>query len=159
MSFVATAGILMASAYVRKQTTISIVISMAFSAAFFLLIFRTAGPVEIWEPDFLAFDFLPQSVMASLMAALMPALQTRAAMTRGELLGQVPTIKSVVLRAFMFALLGFGLAGIVIAILQVSGIAVLAWGTAFVIKVIYGGLLGIVITPLAVRAVLGSNQQ
>lgn len=147
------------SAYVRKQTLISMIISMAFSAAFFLLIFRNAGPVEVWEPDFLAFDFLPQSGIASLMAALVPALQTRTAIARGQLPGNVPTIRSVVVRAFAFALLGLGLAGMVIAVLKASGTSVFPWETAFAIKVGYGAFLGLFITPWAVRAALRSDRR
>lgn len=146
------------SAYVRKQTLISMTISMAFSAAFFWLIFRNAGPVEVWEPDFFALDFLPQSGIASLMAALVPALQTRTTIGRGQLLGNVPTIRSVVVRALAFALLGLGLAGMVIGVLKASDVSVFPWGTAFAIKVAYGAFLGLCVTPWAVRAALGSDR-
>lgn len=144
--------------YVGKQTVVSIIISMAFSAAFFLLIFRNAGPVEVWEPDFLALDFLPQSGIASLMAALVPVLQTRTAMARGQLPGNIQSIRSVVVRAFLFALLGLGLAGLVIAMLNVSGATVFPSQTAFAIKVAYSAFLGLFITPWAVRAVLGKDR-
>lgn len=155
------AAILPASScrYVQKQTIISVIVSMAFSAAFFLLIFRNAGPVEIWAPDFLAYDFLPQSAFASLMAALVPALQTRSAILLGEMSGNTPTISSVVRRAFLFALFGLGLAGIVIAVLKLSGVTVCAWSTAFALKVAYGGLLGVIITPCAVRTIFESDQR
>lgn len=141
-------------AYVRRQTLISMVITMAISAGFFLLIFGTTDPISAWAPDNLALDFLPQSGAASFMAALMPALQTRAAMTKGKLPGTPPTVRSIVVRAIGLALLALGLAGVVIAALQLSGVASFAWGTAFAIKVAYGALLGLLITPPALRAVL-----
>lgn len=141
-------------AYLRKQTLISIVITMAISAGFFLLIFGSTNPIAVWAPHNLALDFLPQSGAASFMAALMPALQTRAAIAKGKLPGTPPSVRSIVVRAIMLALLALGLAGIVIGALQLSGIATFAWGTAFAIKVAYGALLGLVITPPAVRAVL-----
>jgi membrane-associated PAP2 superfamily phosphatase len=145
--------------YVLKKTRVSVFVSMAFSAVFFLLVFRDSGSVEIWAPDYLAFDFLPQSAAASLMAALVPALQTRAAMLRGELPGIAPTTSFEVRRAFLFMLLGLALAGIVISILKVSSVVAFPWGTAFAIKVAYGGLLGAIVTPLAMRALLKSDQR
>ena len=140
--------------YVRKQTLISIVITMAISAGFFLLIFGRTNPIAVWAPHNFALDFLPQSGAAAFMAALMPALQTRAAIVKGTLPGTPPTVRSIVVRAIMLALLALGLAGVVIGVLKLSGIATFAWGTAFAIKVAYGALLGLVITPPAVRAVL-----
>ncbi len=141
-------------AYVRRQTLISIVITMGISAGFFLLVFGRTDPITVWAQDNLAFDFLPQSGAASFMAALMPALQARAAITKGKLAGTPPRVASIVVRAVMLALLALGLAGIVIALLKFSGIATFAWGTALAIKVAYGALLGLIITPFAVRAVL-----
>jgi hypothetical protein len=142
------------AAYVAKQTLISVVITMAISAAFFLAVFGGTDPIAVWAPDNLALDFLPQSGAASFMAALVPALQARAAIAKGTLPGTAPTIGSIVFRAIMLALLALGLAGIIIALLKVSGIAQFAWATAFAIKVAYGALLGLIITPPAVRAVL-----
>lgn len=142
------------AAYVRKQTIISIVITMAISTGFFLLVFGRTDPIAVWAPDNLALDFLPQSGAASFMAALVPALQARAAIAKGQLPGAPPTIASIVVRAVMLALLALGLAGIVIGVLKLSGIAVFPCGTAFAIKVAYGALLGLIITPPAVRAVL-----
>jgi hypothetical protein len=143
-----------AGAYVRKQTLISILITMAISAGFFLLVFGSTNPIAVWAPDNLALDFLPQSGAAAFMAALMPALQTRAAIIKGTLPGTPPTARSIVVRAIGLALLALGLGGCVIGLLKLSGIAVFPWATAFAIKVAYGALLGLIITPPAVRAVL-----
>jgi len=143
-----------ARGYVRRQTLISIVITMAISAGFFLAVFGRTDPIAVWAPDNLALDFLPQAGAASFMAALMPALQTRAAMIKGKLPGTPPTVRSIVVRAIMLALLALGLAGMAIGALQLNGIATFAWGTAFAIKVAFGALLGLIITPLALRSVL-----
>lgn len=140
--------------YVRKQTITSIVITMAISAGFFMLVFGSTDPIAVWAPDNLALDFLPQSGAAAFMAALVPALQTRAAIAKGKLPGTATSIASIVVRAIMLALLALGLAGVVIVALKLSGIAVFPWGPAFAIKVAYGALLGLIITPLAVRALL-----
>ncbi|MDM7928735.1 MAG: hypothetical protein ACT6R2_00505 [Blastomonas fulva] len=142
------------AAHVRKQTLISIVITMAISAGFFLAVFGTTDPIAVWAPDNLALDFLPQSGAASFMAALMPALQTRAAIAKGTLPGTPPSVRSIVVRAVLLALLALGLGGVVIFALKLSGVVSFAWGPAFAIKVAYGALLGLIITPPAVRAVL-----
>lgn len=141
-------------AYVRKQTAVSIVITMAISAGFFLVIFGNTDPIAVWAPDNLALDFLPQSGAAAFMAAQVPALQARAAIAKGRLPGTPPTVASIVVRAIMLALLALGLGGVVIGTLKLTGSAVFPWATAFAIKVAYGALLGLIITPLAVRAVL-----
>ncbi len=143
-----------ADAYLRRQTIISIIVSAVFSAVFFLLIYRNPGPVAVWAPDYLALDFVPQSALASLMAALVPGLQTRSAVARGNLAGTVPTARSIVLRALLCALLGLGVAVIIIAALWISGVVVVPWATAFAIKTAYGGLLGRVVTPRALRPLL-----
>lgn len=140
--------------YVRKQTMISVVITMAISAGFFLLVFGSIDPIAVWAPNNLALDFLPQSGAAAFMAALVPALQARAAIAKGQLPGTPPSVRSIVVRAILLALLALGLAGVVIGTLKLSGIATFDWTAAFAIKVAYGALLGLIITPPAVRAAL-----
>ena len=142
------------SAFLRKQTLISVVISMAISAAFFMMVFRSDNPVAVWAPDNLAFDFLPQSGAAGFMAALMPALQARAAIAKEHSYGAAPAITSIVIRALALTVIALILAGCVIVLLKASGITVFPRSTAFAIKVVYGALLGLIITPPALRAVL-----
>lgn len=145
------------SAFVRKQTAISICITMAISTGFFLAVFRMGTPVHVWQPDYLALDFLPQSIIASFMAGLMPALQTRAAILRGDVVATAPATRTIALRALLLALLGLAIAGLVIALLKASGIAVFPWAAAFAIKVGYGGLLGLLVTTLSLRAILNKG--
>ena len=141
-------------AYLRRQTLISVVISMAISAVFFFAVFRNNDPIAIWAPDHLAFDFLPQSVAASFMAALVPALQARAAIAKGIFPGVAPSIASVALRAILLAALSAGLAGCFIALFAAAGLTSLAWSTALAMKIAYGAMLGLVVTPVAVHAIL-----
>lgn len=143
--------------FTRNQTIISMIISMALSAAFYILVFGGTDPVTIMAPDNFALDFLPQSVLASFMAALMPALQARSAMTKGKLPGSPPAAGVVFRRAVIFALLALGLAGIAIGLLAISDIASLSRNAAFAVKVAYGALLGLVFTPPALRAVLSKG--
>jgi hypothetical protein len=140
--------------FVRKQTLVSVVISMAISAVFFVLVFHGIDTVAVWSPDNLALDFLPQSGLASFMAALMPALQARSAIAKGQLPGDLPSVRSIAVRALLLAGMALLLAGAIMALLKISGIAAFPYNTAFAIKVAYGAFLGLIITPPALRAVL-----
>lgn len=141
-------------AFVRQQTIISIAVSMAFSAGFFVLIFGGVDPVAVFKPHNLVVDFLPQAAIASFMAAFIPALITRSALIGGRLPGVAPSVLSIALRALAYAALGLGLGALAFAALYHSGIQHMVWYVAFAMKVIFGGLLGAIITPPAVRAVL-----
>jgi hypothetical protein len=149
----ATATLQDVKAYVRKQTMVSVFLSMLFSGLMFALAFRNAS-LNLWAPDYLGIDFLPQASGTLLMAALIPSLQARTAVLRGKLPGQPIAVRRIVLRALGFASLGLILGALAIAVLQATGISVFSWTSALAIKLTFGGILGLVATPLAVRAVL-----
>ena len=143
-----------ARAFVRKQTLISVIITMAISAAFFFINFGGIDRITVFKPNNFVVDFLPQAAFASFMAALMPALQTRSAFAHGILPGSARSVTSIVLRAFAYAALGLGLGGLAFASLYYSRIELIPWVGALAIKIAFGALLGFIITPPAVRAVL-----
>lgn len=138
-----------ASAPVRTQTLISIVISMAVSAGFFLAVFGQAPQIAVRTLAGLAVDFVPQTLGAGFMAALMPALILRAQMSGAMPEIGLPSIAAIIGRALALAVLGLGLAAIVIAVLWFGPWSTLPWRTAFALKVVYGGLIGLIITPAA----------
>lgn len=138
-----------ASATVRTQTLISIAISMAVSAGFFLAVFGQAPLIAVRTPAGLAVDFVPQTLGAGFMAALMPALIVRAQMTGAIPASSLPSITAIIRRAVALAVLGLGLAAIVIALLWFGPLSALSWGTALTLKMGYGGLIGLIITPAA----------
>jgi hypothetical protein len=143
-----------AAAHLRTSTLISVVISMAISAAFFLLVFGQKPVITVFAPDNLAIDFIPQTLAAGFMAALMPALQTRAKMVAGSLVGAPPLPIQIVIRAAWLAGASLLLAAAITALLWLGGIETMPWGSALALKVGYGGLLGLIITPIALRAIL-----
>ncbi len=142
------------TAHIRTSTLISVVISMAISAAFFFLVFGKKPLIAVFAPDNLALDFIPQTLAAGFMAALMPALQTRAKIVSGILAGAPPVAKPIVARAVLLAVASLALAAAVTGLLWLGGIATLPWGSALALKIVYGGLLGLIITPIALRAIL-----
>lgn len=143
-----------ATAHIRTSTLISIIISMAISAAFFFLVFGRKPLIAVFAPDNLALDFVPQTLAAGFMAALMPGLQTRAKMISGNLAGAPPLARTIVVRAVLLAVASLALAAAVTGLLWLGDIATLPWGSALTLKIVYGGLLGLIITPIALRAIL-----
>ncbi len=143
-----------ATAHIRTNTVISVVISMVISAAFFWLVFGMKPLIAVFAPDKLALDFVPQTLAAGFMAGLVPALQTRAKMVSGGLAGTPPPRRAIVVRAALLATASLGLAVAATALLWLGGIETLPWSGALALKVGYGGLLGLGVTPLALRAIL-----
>ncbi|PXW79197.1 hypothetical protein C7451_101261 [Blastomonas natatoria] len=143
-----------ATAHIRASTLISVIISMAISAAFFILVFGMKPLIAVFAPDNLALDFVPQTLAAGFMAALMPGLQTRAKMISGNLAGAPPLARAIVVRAGLLAGASLVLAAAVSGLLWLGGVETLPWGSALTLKIGYGGLLGLIITPIALRAIL-----
>jgi hypothetical protein len=140
-----------AMAQVRPQTLISILISMVISAGLFLAVFGPAQRIAVRTLDGLAVDLVPQTLGAGFMAALMPALVVRAQQKRLPLASAIPSVAAIIRRALALAVLGLGLAAIVMAMLWFGPWSTLAWSAAFALKVGYGGLIGLIITPAALR--------
>lgn len=143
-----------ASAHLRNCTLVSILVSMAFSAAFFILIFGQKQVLTVWNPDQLALDFVPQTLATAFMAALVPGLQTRAKVAAGGFPGHSDTKLSIFRRAAVLAILSLALAGFGIGLLWLAGITTLSSPSALAMKIAFGGLLGLIVTPVAVRALL-----
>ncbi|MXO88170.1 hypothetical protein [Alteraurantiacibacter aestuarii] len=147
------------SLYIARETVISAAINAAISAAFFLGVFGFGAAVPVWGIGNYAFDFLPQSFAVALFASLVPALLTKKAILAGKVtsaLGHVASTGSLLTRAILLGLIIMVLgAGIWAAILWLSGIQILAPVPAFVLKVLYGGVLGALVTRSRIQAMLG----
>lgn len=136
------------AAIVRRETVISIAINMAISAIVFCLIFRIDQAAPIRGLRGFAFDFVPQSFMISLMGSLVPGLLT-AAKTKAR------TRREVVLRAFAVAVIAaLAIGGPIAAILYGLGLSEIDPMIAVALKVAFGCLLALLVTPSAVRHAL-----
>lgn len=148
-------------AYIRKETMISMIINGAFSLIFFLIIFRQAATVPLWGAGNWVFDMLPQSFMVTLMSTLVPGAITARRLRAGVLQPssqQSRLPRSLVLRALLLAVVSAFLGtGLIALIAMLSELADLPWTTALLVKILYGILLSALVTPIGLRAALGSS--
>ncbi|HXH16629.1 MAG TPA: hypothetical protein VNJ10_10930 [Sphingomonas sp.] len=144
-------------AYLRTETAISIVINAVLSLGFFLLAFGLAPstPVPVAGLGGYAVDFLPQSFMIALMSTLMPGIITAGRIRAGRIGGQAQSTGALLRRSVLTAVAAM-LVGIAIAaiLLVVATKAALPWGPALFAKILYGGLLAAIVTPIGLRHAL-----
>jgi len=147
-------------AYIRRETAISILISMAISAGFFLMLFGVVDPVPVRGLRGYAVDFLPQTFMVGLMGALVPGVLTRKRITNSTIaVIATPSFwpGAVLPRSVLMALLSaLVMGGGAMAILAALGAATVPWTPALAIKVAVGGLVAAIVTPAAIRATLAA---
>jgi biotin transporter BioY len=138
---------------VRRETLVSIIINIAISAAFFVALFGMSAPVLVAGTAGLAVDSLPQAFMIGLMASLVPAM-----LAASRHASQVPR-RQILTFALISAFVAMILAGGVLAgLLLLSGMDTMGAPAALGLKCVFGGLLGAIVTPLAVRRALSSRR-
>ena len=149
--------------YLASETAVSMAINAAISVGFAWLVFHGHDHVPSSGPGGLVRDAAPQTFMITLMSTLVPSLITRKRMHSGHLdawlrrqPGPSPApARKIILRAFLLALaamvLGLGLNAAILPLLFPIG---LGYGKVFALKAVYGALVALVITPLAVSWVL-----
>ncbi|GLS99117.1 hypothetical protein GCM10007897_04960 [Sphingobium jiangsuense] len=136
---------------IRREAAISFVINGVLSLAFFLGVFGTAPrPLGWMAPDNLALDFVPQSIAVALMSALVPALIAR------KRLGNAPALRPILIRAALFALAGAVLGGFLAFSIGMAAFPAIGWAMALMMKIVYGGALGVLVATLALRQLVSS---
>jgi hypothetical protein len=145
---------------IRDQRRTSAIINTVLSTVFFALVFGlTPRPLSLALPDRLALDFVPQSLAIGFFSALVPALIIAAKRRRGGIAGLDPVTAGwpvIVARAAAFALAAILLGGVIaLALNMVDGRV--GYFAALLTKMVYGALLGWLITPRAVGMVLGKG--
>lgn len=143
---------------IRREQRKSAVINMAFSAAFFFLIFGLEPSVlSVGAPDRLALDFLPQSAAIAFFGALVPSLIMRAALAR-EQLGVEP-FGFGRLAGVVAAMVVLGLAAglVLMLVMQALPWALIGWTAALAMKIGYGGVLGYVVTGIALSYLIKAS--
>ena len=146
--------------YIRRETGVSIVINSVLSALFFWLVFGGVNPVPVWGMGNWVFDFLPQSFMIALMSTLVPGALTAKAIRAGKIRGDgkanwLPG--NLLGRAILLAILSaIGGATLVSLLAKVAGVTEIAWATALGLKVAYGAMLAIIVTPPGLRRALAA---
>lgn len=144
--------------YIRTETIFSVVGSTVVNVLFFLLVFGTMGPIEVWGVGKYAFDFVPQSFMTALICVWLPGALTRKRLTNGavvHLLGPRPRPASLILRGLLYGSIALGLgAGAVSTGLLLLGLNEVNWFGGLIFKLAYGAIVAAIVTPVGLHAVL-----
>ncbi len=144
--------------YIRRETLVSMAINGVLSLVFFLIVFGRASDIPLWGVGNWVFDYLPQGFMITLMSTLVPGALTAKRLKVGALQpssqkSRLP--RSLVLRALLLSIIAAPVGAALIATIALaSGVEVLDWMPALLIKVIYGAILGAVVTPSGLRSAL-----
>lgn len=155
------------TAYIRRETLISMVINSVLTLLFFLLLFGGMAHVPQWGVGHWAFDFIPQSLMIALMSTLVPGLLTRRAVASSRIMANGPPSRlpaNPVVRAIAVAL---AVTTIVVALVVAAHLVVSASGqgtpstipfaAALAIKLAYAAVLAAAVTPPGLRAALAAR--
>jgi len=136
----------------RQEQATSAAINAVLSAAFFALVFGLARrPLAMAAPDRFALDFLPQGLMVSLMASLVPALVVRGKLRKAGAPGAAPSGARIARAVVGGVLAGLGTAAVLAALALLGPLAHVDSHAALVFKVAYGAVLGLACTRFAVK--------
>lgn len=149
----------------RGEQAVSAAINAVLSAAFFALVFGISqGTLATGAPDRLALDFLPQGLMVSLMASLVPALVMRAKLRKAGLIGagEGPETGEIARTVCLGVLAGLASAAALAALALFGPLDAVPCLPALVVKIVYGAGLGLVCTRFALtrlyaRRIAGSS--
>jgi hypothetical protein len=144
--------------YVVIETLISMVVNATFSAGFTLLVFGGRAEIGLWGLDGLALDFAPQTFVIAMMSVLAPTALTRRRVRLGALepgSGASRLPRNLFVRALAVALPAtFLLGAAATALLAATWTGPLTFGAVLPLKIIYGALVALAVTPPALRAAL-----
>lgn len=141
--------------YLVKESAISALINAVFSIVFVFIIFYPTTQIAVFGAQGLIVDAIPQSLAITFMATLIPTLVTRSRKRNGVIAASderrtwLP--KNAVIRALTLAIL-IALLAVVVHFVLFSLIALdtVNFTYAAVAKVIYGALLGALVTRYTV---------
>lgn len=147
-------------AYIRRETCISMAINAMLSLLIFLALFGLRQPVKSWGVGKWVFDFLPQSFMIALMSVFIPGILVRRKLKKGAL-APVPhrslLPRNLLARALIVAVASAGVGTALVAgLVWLTGMETIAPIPALLLKVTYGAILALIVTPPALRAALAA---
>lgn len=150
--------------YILTETTVSIVINVLISALFMALVFGRSTSIELWGGHGLAVDFIPQTFMIAAMSVLVPTLLTRQRLKRGVLARNPGAAtrypSSLTLRVVVIAIvLTLTLGAVGVLILDVIWTGPLRFWQAFPMKLLYGGVVASIATPIGLYIALSEREK
>lgn len=145
-------------AYLARETAASALINAVISLLVAWLVFGRAG-APVMDAQAFGADFLPQAFILSLMSSLVPTALTRRRVQQGAVAPAaalpLPLPRNLLLRALLIGLVAMVVAGGAAALLTPAvWTGPLSMPAVYAIKVVFGVLLSIPVTLLAVRAAL-----
>lgn len=139
----------------RREQIASALINAVLSLAFFTLVFGLAArPLDMGAPDRFALDFLPQGLMVSLMASLVPTLLARAKLRKT---GLAPTGIARIVGTGVA--IGIASAVVLAALCLLGPMTQVPSHPALAFKIVYGAGLGLGCTRLALTALFARTQK
>jgi hypothetical protein len=142
--------------YIVTETLISMVVNALFSAGFTFLVFGGRAEIGLWGASGLALDFAPQTFVIAMMCVLVPTALTRRRIRSGTLApargapSRLPA--NLLIRALIVALPAtFVLGSLAIALLAAAWSGPLTLGAVLPLKITYGALVALAVTPPALR--------
>lgn len=145
----------MPSRLLRREQAASAAINAVLSAVFFALVFGLSQrTLATGAPDRFALDFLPQGLMVSLMASLVPALVVRAKLRKTGMTGagEGPETGAIVRTVVIGLLAGVGSAAMLAVLALFGPLSGVPSYPALVFKVAYGAGLGLLCTRFALTS-------
>ena len=150
--------------YVVMECLISAAFNAGISAFFTMLVFAGRESIGLWGGGGLALDFVPQTFMGALMSAMVPSFLTIRRMRAGKvsayrwpLAHYLP--RTLALRSILIAIAAtVVLGGVALSLTAALWEAPLSFAQIFPAKVAYGTLVGIIVTPIGLRAALAIEQ-
>jgi hypothetical protein len=146
-------------AYVRKETAIGVAINAALSALFCVALFAGREAIPVGD---IVLDALPQSFMIALMATIVPTAITRKRLRTGTIAplagGGGPLPANLALRGLLVAA-ACALAGGLLHWLALPRLTPETWAFAPLLayKIVYGGVLALLIGPFVLRWALADG--
>ncbi len=150
--------------YVLTETAASLLINVALSAAFAWLVFRGRETIVFAGASGFGVDFLAQTFMISLMSVVVPTLLTRNRLRAGalaDMTGRRLLPGRLRLRAPLISVIAtIGLGGGALLFGAVVLPPAVGFGSLLAIKLTYGAMVALLVTPLAlVTALHDGNRQ
>lgn len=145
--------------YVRTETLIGAVINAIFSVLFVFLIFSGQSHIGMTGEGGLLIDSVPQGLAIGLMGAFFPSFLTRKRIKGGQVsiessaqpASKLPAHPFV--RALLFALAS-GVVSLLLFVLLSAAIGSVSFTQALILKTVWGGLLGGMVSYIALQFAL-----
>lgn len=139
------------TSYVKKESLLSFVINSVLSLVFLYLVFYPVESLPVWGVDGLLLDSLIQGFVIGLMASLVPTVITSKRVAGGKL-NRLKMRDNWLSRHFILAGLLFALLSALLSLAINFGgflwldINSVSFYSALVFKVLFGGVLGALVT-------------